>query len=239
VLRHFRVEEFWETGRWHTGAAETQRALEQSGTARRVLSAGQRLWVGSALVTVLNPDGEPSPNRNDDSLVLRLDWRGVSVLLTGDLGWTGETRVLERGGPVRILALRVGHHGSRFSSSPAFLEATRPVFAIISVGARNPFRHPTPETLTRLQAARARLYRTDRDGAVILETDGRQLWITRWAPGSTETFVLDPERAAESRAPPTLEDTTALGHPEAAVVVRGAAIAAPADGRAPANLPPR
>ena len=60
--------------------------------------------------------------------------------------------------------------------------------------ARNPFRHPTPEALSRFEAAGARIYRTDRDGAVILETDGVTLWITRWATGVVERFDLDPER---------------------------------------------
>ncbi len=147
---------------------------------------------------MVNPDGQPSVSPNDDSLVLRLDWRGVSVLLTGDLGWRGEARVLERGEPVRVLTLRVGHHGSRFSSTTPFLESARPPFAIISVGARNPFRHPTPEALARLEAAGARIYRTDRDGAIVIETDGMRLWITRWARGTTEVFDLDPERSSEA-----------------------------------------
>src|SRR5206468_3715451 len=132
VLRHFHVGEFWESGRWGPGGEDALLALPQSGAARRVLGAGQRLWLGNALVTVLNPDGQPSVSPNDDSLVLRLDWRGVSVLLTGDLGWRGEARVLERGEPVRVLMLRVGHHGSRFSSTTRFLESARPPFAIIS-----------------------------------------------------------------------------------------------------------
>ncbi len=198
VLRHFRVGEFWESGRWGPGGEDALLALPQSGAARRVLGAGQRLWLGNALVTVLNPGGQPSVSPNDDSLVLRLDWRGVSVLLTGDLGWRGEARVLERGEPVRVLTLRVGHHGSRFSSTTRFLEAARPPFAIISVGARNPFRHPTPEALARLEAAGARIYRTDRDGAIVIETDGMRLCITRWARGTTEVFDLDPERSSEA-----------------------------------------
>jgi len=198
VLRHFRVGEFWESGRWGPGGEDALLALLQSGAARRVLGAGQRLWLGNALVTVLNPGGQPSVSPNDDSLVLRLDWRGVSVLLTGDLGWRGEARVLERGEPVRVLTLRVGHHGSRFSSTTRFLEAARPPFAIISVGARNPFRHPTPEALARLEAAGARIYRTDRDGAIVIETDGMRLCITRWARGTTEVFDLDPERSSEA-----------------------------------------
>jgi beta-lactamase superfamily II metal-dependent hydrolase len=89
--------------------------------------------------------------------------------------------------------LKVGHHGSRFSSSGPFLDAARPALAIISAGARNPFRHPAPETLARLEAAGARVYRTDRDGAVIVETDGVRLWVTRWAGGTREVFDLDPE----------------------------------------------
>jgi competence protein ComEC len=68
---------------------------------------------------------------------------------------------------------------------------------VISAGARNPFRHPAAETLDRLAASGTRVYRTDRDGAVIVETDGVTLSVTRWARGTTERFQLDPERAPE------------------------------------------
>jgi competence protein ComEC len=193
VLRNFRVREFWESGRWDPNSQDTLAALSRSGAVRRILRDGQRLWAGHALVTVLNPDRQPSANPNDDSLVLRLDWRGVSILLTGDLGWMGEARMLERGAPVQVVVLKVAHHGSRASSSTPFLESARPSFAIVSVGTRNAFHHPTPEALARIEAAGARVYRTDRDGAVILETDGARLWLTRWARGTTEVFDLDPE----------------------------------------------
>jgi competence protein ComEC len=193
VFRNFHVGEFWESGRWNVRGRDVLPAVLQSGAPRRVLSAGQRIWIGNALITVLNPDGLPNVSANDDSLVLRLDWRGVSTLITGDLGWLGEARMLERGEPVRVLVLRVAHHGSRFSSSAPFLDAAQPSFAVISVGARNPFRHPTNEALARLEAAGARIYRTDRDGAIVMETDGTRLWITRWAGYITEVFDLDPE----------------------------------------------
>jgi competence protein ComEC len=202
VLTRFRVGELWENGRWGPGSEETLRAAERSGACRRTLVAGQRIWLGSALVTVLNPDGtlpldEPAPDgENEQSLVLRLDWRGFSLLLTGDLGRPGEERVLASHAPVRTLVLKVGHHGSRFSSTGEFLAATRPAVAVISVGARNPFHHPTPDALARLEAAGARIYRTDRDGALILETDGASLWVTRWASGTVERLDLDPERGA-------------------------------------------
>ena len=144
-------------------------------------------------MTVLNPDGGERTDANDESLVLRLDWRGVSLLLTGDLGWEGEERMRDQAGPLRVTMLKVAHHGSRFSSSAPFLDAARPALAIVSVGARNPFRHPAHDALARLEAAGARVYRTDRDGAVIVETDGARLWVTRWASGITEVFDLDPE----------------------------------------------
>jgi len=202
VLTRFRVGELWENGRWGPGSEDTLRAAERSGACRRTLVAGQRMWLGSALVTVLNPDGtrsldEPPPmGENEESLVLRLDWRGFSLLLTGDLGRPGEERILASRAPVRVLALKVGHHGSRFSSTEEFLSAARAAVAVISVGARNAFRHPTPEALGRLEAAGTRIYRTDRDGAVILETDGATVWITRWASGTVERLDLDPEREA-------------------------------------------
>ncbi|HET8575866.1 MAG TPA: DNA internalization-related competence protein ComEC/Rec2, partial [Methylomirabilota bacterium] len=205
VLRHFTVGEFWESGRPGPGTSELAQALAVSRPARRILAAGQRLWIGGALLTVLNPppDGGPA-SANDDSLVLRLDWRGISLLLAGDLGPQGEARLLERNGPLRTQALKVAHHGSRFSSSAAFLQAARPALAVISVGARNPFRHPAPDVLARLEAAGARLYRTDRDGAVIFETDGTTLSVTRWAARVTERFDLDPERAPRSAKPDSL-----------------------------------
>ena len=101
ILRHFAVGEFWENGSWRPAAEETLRALESSGAPRRVLQAGSRLWLGEAVVTVLNPDDGLRTDANDESLVLRLDWRGVSLLLTGDLGWEGEDRVRGQGGPLR------------------------------------------------------------------------------------------------------------------------------------------
>jgi competence protein ComEC len=206
VLRHFRVGEFWDNGASGPAAGDLRAALTRSGTPRRVLRTGDRLWLGTALVSVLHPDRVGASRANDDSLVLRLDWRGVSLLLTGDVGLEGEARLLAGGPPGRAVALKVAHHGSRSSSGAPFLEATRPALAIVSVGARNPFRHPTAESLARLGAAGARVYRTDRDGAVVLETDGARVWVTAWARGTVEHIDLDPER------PPAGDDAPGAGH---------------------------
>jgi competence protein ComEC len=204
VLTRFRVGEFWESGRLAPGRSGTVAALVRSRTPRRVLSAGQRVWLGRGLITVLGPAAGPPRAANDESLVLRLDWRGVSLLFPGDLGPRGEDLLLERGGSLRTLVLKVAHHGSRFSSSSPFLEASRPLVAVISVGVGNAFRHPSGEVVGRLEAIGAHVYRTDRDGAVILETDGRLLRVTAWARGVTDTFRLesDPAEAPESITAP-------------------------------------
>jgi len=193
IVRHFTVGEFWENGSWSPAAEETRLALEQSKVPRRVLRAGDRIRVGETLISVLNPDGTRHASPNDESLVFRLDWRRVSLLFTGDLGWEGEQRLRDVGAPLRALVLKVAHHGSRRSSSAPFIESVRPAFAVVSAGGRNPFRHPTPEVLGRLGAAGATVYRTDQHGAVIMETDGRRLWVTRWAQGVREAFDLDPQ----------------------------------------------
>lgn len=208
VLTRFHVGEFWDSGHAPPGASETAAALARSRVPRRMLTVGQRIELGRAVITVLAPGPDPLTASNDRSLVLRLDWRGLSLLLPGDLGPRGEAALLGRPVPLRALALKVPHHGSRFSSTTGFLEAVRPRLAVVSVGARNPFRHPSAETLARLEAAGARVYRTDRDGAVILETDGRLLHVTTWARRVTETFEFGPLEAPEEGA---RKNTTAPG----------------------------
>jgi len=201
VLRQFHVREVWENGRWGSGHEDVVAALERSGAARRTLAARQRIRLGDAVITVLNPPGPDQPERatpgeNDRSLVLRLDWRGVSFLLTGDLTASGEEALVGDRAPLAATVLKVAHHGSRTSTAEPFVSASQPRLAVVSVGARNPFRHPAPEVVARLDRAGARVYRTDRDGAVIVETDGVNLWVTRWATARMEHFAIAPEPPA-------------------------------------------
>jgi competence protein ComEC len=134
-----------------------------------------------------------SRGRNDDALALRVDYGVVSFLLASDITAVTEARLLAAGTPLAATVLKVAHHGSRGSSTPEFLRAVGPRVAVVSVGARNPYGHPSPETLARLDTVDASVYRTDRDGAVILETDGRALAVRGWASGRTARYCLDPE----------------------------------------------
>ena len=126
------------------------------------------------------PEGEGETDLNGACLVMRAQIRGACILLTGDIGEEQEERFLEKGPAVTLRCdiLKVSHHGSKYSSSEAFLEAVRPKAAVIQVGANNRFGHPAFQTLNRLEDAGARVFRTDRDGAVLLRTGRKSFTLT-------------------------------------------------------------
>jgi competence protein ComEC len=145
--------------------------------------------VGGARIEVLAPCPAFSPDRgpNDNSFVLRISYGARSLLLVGDSERDEEGLLLSTARErLRADVLKVGHHGSRTSSSPALLAAVAPLHAIVSVGRRNRFGHPHPLTLGALAASGARVWRTDRDGAVTVTTDGSSLDVRSIAGGSVD-----------------------------------------------------
>jgi competence protein ComEC len=148
--------------------------------------------VGGALLTAIAPD-VPGGRRNDRATMLRIELGLASILLASDVQAAGEHALLEARVPLSATVLKVGHHGAATSSTAPFLAAVQPSVAIVSVGARNPYGHPDGGVLARLAAAGARVYRTDRDGAVLVETDGRVLTVMGWRDRTVERFCLDPE----------------------------------------------
>jgi competence protein ComEC len=134
-----------------------------------------------------------STRTNDHALVLRVELGLASILLASDIEAAAERALVARGAPLVATVLKVAHHGAAASSTAPFLGAVRPAVAVISVGARNAYGHPDTGTLARLTAIGARVVRTDLHGAVVLETDGRTLSVTRWADGRVERFCLDPD----------------------------------------------
>jgi competence protein ComEC len=148
--------------------------------------------LGGAVLTAIAPDVRGG-RRNDRATMLRVELGLATILLASDVEAAGEQALLAAGIPLGATVLKVGHHGAATSSTAPFLSAVRPSLAIVSVGARNPYGHPNAGALARLAAVGARVYRTDRDGAVLLETDGRVLSATRWRPRIVERFCLDPE----------------------------------------------
>lgn len=135
--------------------------------------------VGGARIEVLAPCPGPDPDAstNDNSLVVRISFGRRSVLFAGDAERGAEARLVAAGRDLHADVLKVGHHGSRTSSSPAWLAAVSPRVAVISSGVRNRFGHPHPATLLALARAGPRIYRTDRDGAVTVTTNGDDLTV--------------------------------------------------------------
>jgi competence protein ComEC len=120
---------------------------------------------------------------NNASLVMKLRFKNVSVLLTGDIGKEAEERILRKGYLLKSDVLKIPHHGSSSSSSPLFLERVKPTYAILSVGERNIGRLPHPEVLKRYQQLGSRILRTDKHGAIIVITNGENIEIKTFLKG--------------------------------------------------------
>jgi competence protein ComEC len=134
-----------------------------------------RVTLDGVTLTVLHPDTAWSgwgADLNEDSLVLLVEYGDFQALFAGDAGFPAEARLRGRVGAVDLL--KVGHHGSAGSSGEAWLGELRPRVAVVSVG-RNTYGHPAPAAVARLGRAGADLWRTDRDGTVTVETDGRTM----------------------------------------------------------------
>jgi competence protein ComEC len=120
--------------------------------------------------------------RNDDSVVVTLEYRDAAFVLTGDIetpteaSLSGPLGAALASAPIRVL--KVAHHGSPTSTGDALMRTVRPTLALIGVGRGNHFGHPADAVVARLAAAGAGVWRTDRDGAVTLATDGHWLEVT-------------------------------------------------------------
>jgi len=182
VLENFRVGALWIGRDVSSGALAN---LEKLAAARHIRivheSRGKPfLWDGVEAqflwpeAIAVDPASEP---KNDDSLVLRMQYGSRSLLLPGDAEKQSERTMLAENSDAALRAdvLKAGHHGSKNSTTPEFLAAVHPQVAVISAGENNPYGHPSPELLARLTAAGVRILRTDHDGAVHILTDGHGL----------------------------------------------------------------
>lgn len=168
VARYVRIATLWTSH--HALTSRCGQTLAGLVGQVRVARPGDELRLGAWQLTILaTGDEKPvrSAGNNDRSLVVLAQAHGRRFLLTGDIERAAEARLLggRHEGSLASDILKVAHHGSRTSTSIAWLEATRPRWALISAGAGNPYRHPAPAVVVRLVAAGAFVLRTDRDGA--------------------------------------------------------------------------
>lgn len=144
--------------------------LDRRGVALTTPEPGDGFSLGAAHVAFLGPL-RAAPDDNNNSLVLRIDHGDDSFLFTGDAERAEESDLLSSGADLKVDVLKVGHHGSAGASSPAFLAAVAPRYAVISVG-DNSYGHPTEEVLSRLAAQGAEVLRTDQGGDILATSTG-------------------------------------------------------------------
>ena len=126
---------------------------------------------GQMVFTIYNPvAGLSDPEQNDISVVAMMAFGQNQILFTGDISSVIETELLNRGVSLTAQILKVAHHGSSGSSSGSFLAQVTPIYSVISVG-ENPYGHPAPATLARLQAIGAAIWRTDFNGTITITCD--------------------------------------------------------------------
>jgi competence protein ComEC len=203
VFENFRVSRLF-VGRETAAPAFTR--LTQLAAADHIPVEHERraqnfLWDGVQM-DILWPEIAPEEvapvAKNNDSLVIRLKYGDRTILLPGDAEKQVERQMLDENDQAFLHAdvLKVGHHGSKNSTTPEFLSAVTPQISIISAGEENPYGHPSRELLQRLEDTGTSIFRTDQDGAVQVRTDGRSLEVSCFAK------CTDRSLASASAKPP-------------------------------------
>jgi competence protein ComEC len=184
VMANFRPHELWVGINPHSALYDAVLADAAAARTRLVKhTAGDEFTFDGVRVRVLAPEPGYQPEAiptNNDSLVLQIRVGRTSALLEGDAEAPSENRMLARGN-LHADFLKVGHHGSRTSTTPAFLAAVSPEYAAISVGRRNFYGHPRHEVLEQLQAAHVLTWRTDLLGLSTFYLDGNGVQTFVWA----------------------------------------------------------
>lgn len=181
VLKRYKVGAFIYNGR--AGEAKAFKDLEnavkenlkENNALKIILAQGDKIKYQDNVFDVLSPPKEflASKELNDTTLVLKLSAGNFKALFTGDIGENIEKYLVENF-DIRTDVLKVGHHGSKFSSGAEFLNNAKPEISVIEVG-KNSYGHPTAQTLTRLANIGSQIFRTDMDGAVKLVVDGNSI----------------------------------------------------------------
>ncbi|ADQ41549.1 hypothetical protein Calkr_2081 [Caldicellulosiruptor acetigenus I77R1B] len=159
-------------------------AVKSKGLKLSIPEVGQNISPdGKVKMTVLSPSKKDKyEDLNDYSIVLKVEYGKTSFLLMGDATTNIEEKLLHDGKLKTMLksdVLKVGHHGSKYSSTSAFLSAVRPKYAVISVGKDNPYGHPAAITLSKLKSVGAEILRTDEQGTITITSDGQTIKVAK------------------------------------------------------------
>lgn len=190
LLEKVEVGWYLDAGQFYDSwtARRIRTLIREKGIRYAAIEAGDRFGgLGAVDALVLHPTPDyvsrngPAPlGLNNGSVVIRLAFGGTAVLLTGDIEHETDPDLLRWGDRLRAQVLKAAHHGSRTSSTAAFLDAVRPDLVAISCGVRNKFRHPSREVIRRYETMGISIYRTDEMGAVEIRIDERGIDARGW-----------------------------------------------------------
>jgi len=181
-------------------------AVKNKGLKLTAPSLGESFKLGEATVTVLAPNSSSYEDANDYSIVLKITYGKTSFLLTGDAEAVSESEMVAGGMDLSASLLKIGHHGSRSSTSEAFLNKVNPKYAVITVGRGNSYGHPTEEVMNRLKARNIPVYRTDENGTIVATSDGDNITFSV-GPGSYN-FASSSSKSSSSSNSQTNKTTT-------------------------------
>ncbi len=182
IAENFEVGRFLEPASGGSGELydSLRDILEKRGIPVQQLHAGERIELAPGVaIEILSPELGKAPStadsdKNENSLVFRLKYGKTAALFMADAGFLAEEQIMRDRREISADLLKIGHHGSRHSTSEPFLERVNPSIAIVSAGRDNPFGLPAPETIQRLERRGIKIYRTDRNGTVTIFSDGSE-----------------------------------------------------------------
>lgn len=176
LLPAFEIEKFYDNGFSNFDSSvyfDYVTAVRENLSKYRILQAGESLIFHDVTMVILNPLLPPTGDPNNDSIVLNLKYRDISILFAGDIRTRGESRLLKVSADLRSQVLKVGHHGEKDALSREFLDAVGPEAAVLSVALINRYARPHQSVLEQLSRRNIKTFRTDIHGHIILKTDGR------------------------------------------------------------------
>ena len=150
-------------------------AIEKKNMTYDVPNINQNFTLGNTLFQVIYT-GNDKKNLNNSSIILKATLKNTSYLFTGDATSEVEKKILNK--DIQATVLKVGHHGSKYSTTTDFLNKVNPKYAIISVGKNNSYNHPNQVTINKLEKKNIEIHRTDQEGSIFLKSDGKTINIT-------------------------------------------------------------
>lgn len=206
-------------------------AAKNKGLKVTTATAGINIDLDPALkVEMFAPNSEKYEDLNNYSAVIKLTYGNNSFLLTGDAQEQSESEMLSKGYDLKADVLKVGHHGSNTSTSPAFLKTVSPKYAVISCGKGNDYGHPHQVTIDKLNNAGVQVFRTDESGTIVATGDGDNITFDKKASAIKENAPPAPVVLSNNNASTTTDSNTSyIGNKNSKVFHRSTCSSLPAD----------